>query len=28
MNKINAFLRQIKFNCNVSDAQFWGYYSI
>jgi len=23
-----AFIKQVKFNCNVSDAKFWGYYSI
>jgi hypothetical protein len=23
-----ALLRDIKFNCDVSDAQFWGYYSV
>jgi hypothetical protein len=24
----NNFLDDIKFNCDVSDAQFWGYYSV
>jgi len=28
MKDIDAFLQQVKFNCNVSDAKFWGYYSI
>ena len=25
---INSIIRQIKLNCNISDAHFWGYYSI
>lgn len=25
---INDILRQVKHNCNISDAKFWGYYSI
>ncbi len=25
---IDAFVRQVKHNCNISDAGFWGYYSI
>ncbi|MDH4231616.1 MAG: hypothetical protein OEW04_06245 [Nitrospirota bacterium] len=28
MKEIDAFRRQVKRNCNISDAQFWGYYSI
>jgi hypothetical protein len=28
MKEIDAFIRQVKLNCNISDAQFWGYYSI
>jgi len=28
MKEIDAFIRQVKFNCNISDARFWGYYSI
>jgi len=24
----DEFVRQVKFNCNISDAKFWGYYSI
>jgi hypothetical protein len=28
MTEVEAFIRQVKFNCNVSDAKFWGYYSI
>ena len=24
----SGFLADIKFNCDVSDAQFWGYYSV
>ncbi len=27
-NMDNNFLKDIKFNCDVSDAQFWGYYSV
>jgi hypothetical protein len=25
---MDAFLRDIKFNCDVSDARYWGYFSI
>jgi hypothetical protein len=25
---IDEFVRQVKHNCNISDAKFWGYYSI
>jgi len=25
---IKKLIDQIKFNCNLSDARFWGYYSI
>ena len=25
---IDDFIRQVKHNCNISDAKFWGYYSI
>ncbi|GBD99054.1 hypothetical protein BMS3Abin07_01086 [bacterium BMS3Abin07] len=25
---IDKFTRQVKYNCNVADAQSWGYYSI
>lgn len=25
---LNRVIKQIKHNCNVSDARFWGYYSI
>jgi len=25
---IDEFVRQVKLNCNISDAKFWGYYSI
>jgi hypothetical protein len=25
---IDALINQIKFNCNVSDARYWGYFSI
>jgi hypothetical protein len=25
---IDDFLKQVKLNCNISDAKFWGYYSI
>ena len=28
MKEVEAFIRQVKFNCNISDAKFWGYYSI
>lgn len=28
MKEFDAFIRQVKLNCNISDAQFWGYYSI
>jgi len=28
MSKIEDFVRQVKLNCNISDAKFWGYYSI
>ncbi|RPI35596.1 MAG: hypothetical protein EHM54_07805 [Nitrospiraceae bacterium] len=28
MKDLNAFIRQVKLNCTISDAQFWGYYSI
>ena len=28
MKDIDDFIRQVKSNCNISDAQFWGYYSI
>jgi hypothetical protein len=28
MNGIDAFIRQVKFNCDISDAKFWGYYSV
>lgn len=25
---LNRLIKQVKYNCNVSDARFWGYYSI
>lgn len=25
---IEGIIKQVKYNCNVSDARFWGYYSI
>jgi len=28
MKDIHAFIKQVKLNCNISDAKFWGYYSI
>jgi hypothetical protein len=28
MKDIDAFIQQVKLNCNISDAKFWGYYSI
>jgi len=28
MKEVGAFIQQVKFNCNISDAKFWGYYSI
>jgi hypothetical protein len=28
MKYTDNFIRQVKFNCNISDAKFWGYYSI
>ena len=28
MKDIDTFIKQVKLNCNVSDAKFWGYYSI
>jgi len=28
MKDINALIQQVKLNCNVSDAKFWGFYSI
>ena len=28
MKGIELFIRQVKFNCDISDAKFWGYYSI
>jgi hypothetical protein len=28
MKDIDQFIRQVKFNCDISDAKFWGYYSI
>ena len=28
MKDINAFVRRVKHNCDISDAKFWGYYSI
>jgi hypothetical protein len=28
MRDLDALLQQVKFNCNVSDAKFWGYFSI
>jgi hypothetical protein len=28
MMDIDDFLKQVKYNCNISDANFWGYYSI
>lgn len=28
MLDIDNFIQQVKHNCNISDAQFWGYYSI
>jgi len=28
MKEVDAFIRQVKSNCNISDAKFWGYYSI
>ena len=28
MSRIDDFVLQVKRNCNISDAKFWGYYSI
>lgn len=28
MKEVEGFIRQVKLNCNISDAKFWGYYSI
>ncbi len=28
MNDIDSFIQQVKLNCNISDAKFWGFYSI
>ena len=28
MIDIDVFIKQVKLNCNISDAKFWGYYSI
>lgn len=28
MKDIDAFIKQVKLNCNISDARFWGCYSI
>jgi hypothetical protein len=28
MKDIDGFIQQVKLNCNISDAKFWGYYSI
>jgi hypothetical protein len=25
---LEALVRQVKFNCTISDAKFWGYYSV
>jgi len=28
MKDMDSLVRQVKHNCNISDAKFWGYYSI
>src|SRR5512140_3600701 len=28
MKDLDAFIQQVKLNCNISDAKFWGCYSI
>jgi hypothetical protein len=28
LNETHDLIRQVKFNCNISDAKFWGSYSI
>src|SRR5512143_3076915 len=28
MKGLDVFTRQVKHNCDISDAKFWGYYSI
>ncbi len=28
MKDIDTFIQKVKLNCNISDAKFWGYYSI
>jgi len=26
MKDIDSFIQQVKLNCNISGAKFWGYY--